>query len=87
MRFIFCCYGRRGAWGGKFSLLAPILFQGTIGADIHAPISPKAALDVLGEVDAIPFGVLEEVLAELFLRHRLFKIVGAPLVVGSEQVG
>ena len=74
-------------WGGKFSLPAPILFEGAIGADIHAPIAPVAALDVLGKADTIPVCVLEKILTELLLRRRFFQVVGAPLVVGAEQVG
>ena len=35
----------------------------------------------------MPVRVLEKVLAELLLRHRLFQVVGAPLVIGTEQVG
>ena len=42
---------------------------------------------MLGKADAIPFRILEEVLTELLLRRRLFQVVGAPLVVGTEQVG
>ena len=65
----------------------PNLFEGAIGADIHAPIAPVAALDVLGKADTIPVRVLEKILTELLLRRRLFQVVGAPLVVGAEQVG
>ena len=42
---------------------------------------------MLGKADTIPFGVLEKVLAELLLRQRLFQVVGAPLVISTEQVG
>ena len=42
---------------------------------------------MLGKADTIPVRVLEKVLAELLLRHRLFQVVGAPLVIGAEQVG
>src|SRR5699024_11834356 len=86
-RHVFEMPGEGGAWGGKFLLPAQILFEGAIGADIHALVAPKAALDVLGKADTIPVRVLEKVLAELLLRHRLFQVVGAPLVVGTEQVG
>ena len=78
---------RAGAWGGKFSLPAQILFEGAIGADIHAPVASVAALNVLGEADAIPFGVLKQVLTELLLRYWFFQIVGTPFVIGTEQVG
>ena len=53
-----------------------------IGADIHAPVASVAALDALGEEDAVPFGVLEKILTELLLCERRFQIVGAPLGVG-----
>ena len=42
---------------------------------------------MLGKADIIPVRVLEKILTELLLRRRLFQVVGAPLVVGTEQVG
>ena len=41
------------------SLPARFLFEGAIGADIHAPVASVAAIDALGEEDAVPFGVLK----------------------------
>lgn len=75
-----------GAWGARFSLFVCFFLCGKRRADAHAPETAVFALDVLGEGQPIPAGVLQQELAELLLCDGRFQIILAPLGVGAIEV-
>ena len=44
---LFLLLRAKGRVGREISTSRPFLFAGAIGADIHAPVAPEAALDAL----------------------------------------
>ena len=77
------CFGAHGAGDFHFSC---VLCRSKGGADAHAPETAIFALDVLGEGQSIPAGVLQQELAELLLCDGRFQIIFAPLGVGTIEI-